>query len=107
MSWVNRVFLLAGILAVAATLLTFLCGFGWLSLMAALPTFIAVSVLVPFFLGVRDRRLTVERRLRQGKRSRNPKRRMQRPAPAVVAVARAPLAERGGRVFATLPAAPL
>jgi hypothetical protein len=63
-------------------------------------------VLVPFFLGVRDRRLALQRRLRDGKRRRRPRNRVIRPAPAPSIGSRAPLAECGGRVVATLPAAP-
>ena len=107
MNWINKVFLLAAGLALAMTLLNYALGFGWLSLIAAAPTFIAVSVLVPFFLGLRDRRLAVEKRRREGPRRRGPRRRMTRPAPAAPNKARAPLAERGGRVLAALPAAPL
>ena len=105
MNWINKVFLLAAGLTLAMTLVNYAFGFGWLSLIAAMPTFIAVSVVVPFFLGVRDRRLAVERRRRQGKRRKIPRRRMIRPAPALNGAV-APLAERGGRVLATLPAAP-
>jgi len=107
MNWIHRVLLLAGGLAVGVTLLGCALGFGWFSLSAGLPTFVAVSVLVPFFLGVRDRKAAVAKRLREGKRRRNPRRRMSRPAPAPANAAWAPLAERGGRVLETLPAAPL
>jgi hypothetical protein len=105
MNWINKVFLLAAGLTVAMTLLNYSFGFGWFSAVAALPTFIAVSVLVPFFLGVRDRRLALQRRLREGKRRRKPRKRMMRPAPAPIG-RRAPLAECGGRVVAIFPAAP-
>jgi|SRR6185436_7833728 len=105
MNWINKVFLLAAGLAFAMTLLSCALGFGWLSLIAAMPTFIAVSILVPFFLGLRDRRLATEKRRRQGRRRRG--KRMTGPAPAASNRARAPLAERGGRALATLPAAPL
>jgi hypothetical protein len=105
MHWINKVFLLAAGLTLAMTLVNYAYGFAWLSLIAAMPTFIAVSVLAPFFLGVRDRRLAVERRRRQGKRRRIPRRRINRPAPALNGAV-APLAERGGRVLTTLPAAP-
>ncbi len=104
MNWINKVFLLAAGSTLAMTLVNYAFGFGWLSLIAALPTFIAVSVLAPVFLVVRDRRLAVERRRRQGKRRKVPRRRIG-PAPALNR-AMAPLAERGGRVLATLPAAP-
>jgi len=107
MNWVGKVYLLAGGLAVAVTLLSYVSGFGWLSLIGTLPTFITLIVLVPFFLGVRDRRLAAEKRLREGKRRRVRRRGVPRPVPAVAIAARAPLAERGGRVFTTLPAAPL
>lgn len=107
MTWINRVFLFAGGLAAAMTLLSYAFGFGWYSLVAGLPTFIASSVLVPFFLVVRDQRLAHTRRLHEGKRRRKPRRRMSGPAPAVSIGAQAPLAERGGRVLAALPAAPL
>ena len=107
MNWINKVFLLAGGLALAVTLLSYAFGFGWLSLIAAMPTFMAVSVLVPFFLGLRDRRLAIAKRHRQGKRKRSGRKRMSRPVPAAPHKAGAPLAERGGRVLATLPAAPL
>jgi hypothetical protein len=106
MNWIAKVYLLACGVAVAATLLSYSVGFGWLSFMATLPTFLAVTVLVPFFLGARDRRLAAEKRRREGKRKRAPRRRMSGPVPAVAMAARAPLAERGGRVVATLPAAP-
>ena len=107
MNCIHKVLLLAGGLAVAVTLLNYALGFGWFSLIAGLPTFVAISVLVPFFLGVHDRTLAVARRLREGKRRRNPRKRMSRPVPAVAIAARAPVAERGGRAIATLPAAPL
>jgi len=106
MNWINKVFLLAGGLALATTFLSYAFGFGWLSLIAAMPIFVAVSVLVPFFLGLRDRRLAIENRRRQGRRRRGPRKRMTRPVPAAPNRARAPSAERGGRVLATLPAAP-
>jgi Zn-dependent protease with chaperone function len=104
MNWINKVFLLAAGLTFAMTLVNYAFGFGWLSLIAAIPIFVAVSVLVAFFLVVRDRRLAVERRRREGQRRKVPKRRI-RPAPALNGVV-APSAERGGRVLATLPAAP-
>jgi hypothetical protein len=107
MNWITKVFLLAGGLALAVTLLSYAFGFGWLSLIAAMPTFIAVSVLAPFFLGLRDRRLAIEMRRRQRRRKRGGRKRMTGPVPAAPNRARAPLAERGGRVLATLPAAPL
>jgi hypothetical protein len=107
MNWINRVFQVAGSLTAAVILLAYAFGFGWYSLATGLPVFLAASVLVPFFLVVRDQRLAVKRRLREGKRKRNPRRRMSRPAPAVAIAARAPVAERGGRVLAALPAAPL
>jgi hypothetical protein len=107
MNWINKVFLLAGGLALAMTLLSYAFGFGWLSLAAATPTFVGVTVLVPFFLGVRDRRLVAEKQHRQGRRRRSPRKRMTRPVPSAPNKAGAPLAERGGRVLATLPAAPL
>ena len=107
MNWINKVFLLGGGLALAMTFLSYAFGFGWLSLIPAMPTFIAVSVLVPFFLGLRDRRLAIEKRRREGRRKKVGRKRMTRPAPAAPHKAGAPLAERGGRVLATLPAAPL
>lgn len=82
MNWINKVFLLAGGLALAVTLLSYAFGFGWLSLIAAMPTFMAVSVLVPFFLGLRDRRLAIEKRRRQGRRKRGGRKRMTGPVPA-------------------------
>ena len=106
MSWVTKVYLLASGLAVGVTLLAYLSGFGWLSFIATLPTLLGVTILVPFFLGARDRRLAAESRRREGKGKRAPRRRMSGPAPAVAIAARAPLAECGGRVDATLPAAP-
>jgi hypothetical protein len=107
MTWLNRVFLLAGCVAAVATVLGYAFGFGWYSLVAALPTFIASSAVVPFVLVVRDQRLALKKRLLQGKRRRKPRGRMSRPAPAVSIGAQAPQAERGGRVLAALPAAPL
>ena len=107
MNWINKVFLLAAGLAFAITLLIYAVGFGWLSLIAAMPTFIAVSILVPFFLGLRDRRLTTEKRRRQGRLRRGGSKRMTGPVPAAPNRARAPMAERGGRALATLPAAHL
>ena len=108
MTWINRVFLLAGGLTAAATVLGYAFGFGWYSLLiAGLPTFIASSVVVPFVLVVRDQRVALKKRLLQGKRRRKPRGRMSRPAPAVSNGAQAPQAERGGRVLAALPAAPL
>ena len=105
MNWINKVFLLAAGLTVAMTLVNYAFGFGWLSLIAAIPTFVALSVLVPSFLVVRDQRLAAERRRREGKRRKIPRRRMSGPAPALNGAV-APSAERGGRVLATLPAAP-
>ena len=104
MNWINKVFLLAAGSTLAMTLVNYAFGFGWLSLIVAIPTFVAVSVLVPVLLVVRDRRLAVERRRREdsGGRFREGG---SRPAPALNGVV-APLAERGGRVLATLPAAP-
>ena len=107
LNWIHKVLLLAGGLAVGVTLLNWVLGLGWLSLIAGFPTFMAVSVLVPFFLGVRDRKLAVARRLREGRRRRNPRRRMSRPVPVVANAVQVPLAERGGRVLETRPAAPL
>lgn len=106
MNWINKVLLLAGGLAVATTFLSYLIGLGWLSLIVALPTFVSVTVLVPFFLGVHERRLAAERRLREGKRRRIPRSHMSRPAPAVGIGSRAPVAECGGRALEALPAAP-
>jgi hypothetical protein len=55
--WVNVVWIAAAALSTAVTaLFQFVLGFGWYALAAGPPTFLAVSVLVPFFLGVRDRR---------------------------------------------------
>jgi hypothetical protein len=107
MNWIYKILLLAGGLATAVTLGAHGLGFGWFSLVAALPTFIASSVLVPVFLVIRDRRLAAKRRLHLAKRRKRPRRRLSGPVPAVSIEARAPLAERGGRVLATLPAAPL
>jgi hypothetical protein len=105
MNWINKVFLLAAGSTLAMIPVNYAFGFGWLSLIEAMPTFIAVSVLAPFFLGVRGRPLAVETRRGQGKRRKVPRRRMIGPAPALNGAV-APLAERGGRVLATLPAAP-
>jgi len=107
MNWLNKVFLLAGGVAAAVTFLAYALGFGWLSLVAALPTFIGSSVLVPFALVVHDRRLALKQRSHQGKRGRKPRRKTPRPASAVSIETRTPLVERGGRVLAALPAAPL
>lgn len=104
-TWLNRIFLLAGGVAAAATILGYASGFGWYSLVAALPTFVASSVATGFVLALRDQRLAIKKRLLQGKRRR--KSRGRRPAPAVYVGAQAPSAERGGRVLAALPAAPL
>ena len=52
MNWINKVFLLAAGLTLAMTLVNYAFGFGWLSLIAAIPIFVAVSVLVAFFLVV-------------------------------------------------------
>jgi len=106
MNWLNKVFRIAGGFAAAATVLTYALGFGWFSLVAGLPTFIASSVLVPFALVLHDRRLALKKRQQQGKRSRKPRRRTSRPASAVSIETRAPLVERGGRVLAALPTAP-
>jgi len=105
MNWINKAVLLAAGSTLAMTLVNYAFGFGWLSLIAAMPTFIAVGVLAPFFLGVRDRPVAVETRRRQGKRRKIPRRRMIGPAPALNGAV-APSAERGGRVLTTLPAAP-
>ena len=107
MSWLNKVFQIAGGLAAAVTVATYAFGFGWFSLITALPAFIASSVLVPFALVAHDRRLALKKRQHQVKRSRKPRRRTSRPASAVSAETRTPLVERGGRVLAALPAAPL
>jgi fatty acid desaturase len=107
MDWLNRVFLIAGGFAAAVTFFAYTLGFGWFSLLATLPAFVGSSVLVPFALVVHDRRLALKKRLHQGKRSRKPRRKTSRPASAVSIETRAPLVERGGRVLAALPAAPL
>jgi len=91
MNWVSKVLVLAGGLATAVTLASYALGFGWLSLLASLPTFIAATILVPFFLGVRDRRVAAERRMREGKRRTLRKRRISDPASA--------LAERAADAF--------
>ena len=106
MNWIGKVCLLACGSSVAVTLLSYVCGFGGLSFIATLPTFLAVTVLVPFFLGARDRRVAADRRRREGKRRRVPRRRMTGPVPAVAIAAQTPLAERGGSAVAALPAAP-
>lgn len=109
MNWINKVFLRAGGLAAAMTLLSYALGFGWFSLLAGLLTFIAASMLVPFFLVIRDQRSALKKRLDPGKRRRKPRRRLLGLglAPAVSIGAQAPLAECGGRVLVALPAAPL
>ncbi len=107
MKWLNKVFLIAGGFAAAVTVLAYTLGFGWFSLVAGLPTFVASSVLVPFALVIHDRRLALKKRLHQGKRNRKPRRGTSRPASAVSIETRTPLVERGGRVLAALPAAPL
>jgi len=107
MNWINKVLLLAGGVAATVTGLSYAFGLGWYSLVAGLPTFIAASVLVPFALVVRGQRLALKRRLHEGKRRRKPRGRMSGPAPAVSIGAQTPSAERGGRVLAALPAAPL
>src|SRR5688500_7043811 len=66
MSWINRVFQVAGSLAAAATLLGYGFGLGWYSLVPGLLAFLAAGVLVPFFLVVRDERLALKRRQNQG-----------------------------------------
>jgi hypothetical protein len=106
MNWIHKVYVLAGGSAVATTFLSYALGLGWLSFTTALPTFVVVSVLVPFFLGVHDRRVAAERRVREGKRRRIPRSRISRPAPAMGIGSQAPVAERGGRVLEALPAAP-
>ena len=107
MNWIHKVLLLAGGGAAAMTFVAYLTGLGSLSFIAALPTFVAVTVLVPFFLGVHDRRLAAERRLREGKRRRIPRSRISRPALAAGNWSRAPVAERGGRALEAPPAAPV
>lgn len=84
MNWIGRVLLLAGGLASSMTLLGFAFGFGWASLIAGPPAFLAVIILVPFLLVVRDRRVAAKRRLRDGKKRRTPRRRMSRPPPMVL-----------------------
>jgi len=111
MNWINTVFLRAGGLAAAATLLTYALGFGWFSLLVGLLAFIAASLLVPFFLVIRDQRLALKKRIDPGKRRIEPRRRLSGLGlgltPAVSIGARASLAECGGRVLVALPAAPL
>ena len=108
MTWIARVLLLAGGLAAAATALSYAFGFGWYSLLiAGLPTFVASSVVVPSVLVVREQRVALKKRLLRGTRTRKPRGRVSRPAPAVSSEAQAPSAECGGRVLAALPAAPL
>jgi hypothetical protein len=107
MNWIDRVFQVAGSLAAAVTLLGYVFGLGWYSLVPGVLAFLAASILVPFFLVVRNERLALKKRQNQGKRKKNSSKRTSRPAPAVSIGARAPSAERGGRVLAALPAAPL
>lgn len=106
MNWLSKVFLIAGGFSAAVAFLVYALGFGWFALIAALPVFIASSVLVPFVLVVHDQRLALKKRLHLGKRSRKLRRKTSRPASAVSIETRAPLVERGGRVLAALPAAP-
>ena len=106
MHWIDKVFLFAAGGSAAATALSYSAGFGWLSLIAATPALLGVIILVAFFLGRRDR-LAIEKRRLLGRRRRGARRRLTRPAPAARNKAGAPLAERGGRVRAALPAAPL
>ena len=107
MHWMDKVFLFAAGVSVATTILSYSAGFGWLSLVAAIPAVLGVIILVPFFLGQRDRRLAMEKRRLHGRRRRGARRRMTRPVPAAPNKAGAPLAERGGRARSALPAAPL
>lgn len=107
LNWIYKILFFAGGLATAVTVGGRGLGFGWFSLVAALPTFIASSVLVPVFLVIRDRRSAVKKRLHLAMRRRISGRRLSGPVPAVSIEAQAPLAESGGRVLATLPAAPL
>ena len=107
MHWMDKGFLLAAGVSVAATLSSYSAGFGWLTLIAATPALLGAIILVPFFLGRRDRQLAIEKRRLQGRRRRGARRRMTRPAPAAPNKAGAPLAERGGRARSALPAAPL
>jgi len=107
MKWLNKIFLIAGGFAGAVTLLAYALGFGWFSLIIALPIFLASSVLIPFALVVQDRRLALRKQQQKASGSRKPRSRTSRPASAVSIETRAPLVERGGRVLAALPAAPL
>ena len=57
MHWINVVWILAAAASAAAmALFAFALGFGWYGLVAGPPIFVVVSVFVPFFLGVQDRK---------------------------------------------------
>jgi hypothetical protein len=107
MHWINVVWILAAALSAAAmALFAFALGLGWYGLIAGPPVFVVVSVLVPFFLGVQDRKreAAVKRDQRNPSRfiGRQPigtrtKKSTNQPAPAVANAMKAPWAESAGR----------
>src|SRR6185295_9751056 len=107
MHWVNVVWILAAAAGAAAmALFAFVLGFGWYGVIAGPPIFVIVSVLVPFFLGVQDRKREAAvkrhqlrprhsiRRLAMGTPI---KKKTNKPAPAVAKAMKASWAESAGR----------
>jgi hypothetical protein len=107
MHWINVVWILAAALSAAAmALFAFALDFGWYGLIAGPPIFVVASVLVPFFLGVQDRKREAAAKHEQRKTSRfigrqpigTPiKKRVNQPAPAVANAMKASWAESAGR----------
>ena len=106
MHWINVVWILAAAASAAAmALFAFALGFGWYGLVAGPPIFVVVSVLVPFFLGVQDRKreAAVKRHQRRPRHSIRRqatgtpiKERANKPAPAVAKAMKASWAESAG-----------
>jgi len=107
MHWVNVVWIVAASISGAAiTLFAFALGFGWYGVIAGPPVFVIVSVLLPFFLGIADRKreVTAKRDARKPKRplTRQPiakptKKPAHKPTPAVAPAMKASSAESAGR----------
>jgi hypothetical protein len=107
MHWINVVWILAAALSAAAmALFAFVLGAGWYGLIAGPPIFVIVSVLLPFFLGVLDRKREAAVKRDQSKPSRfigrppigtRTKKSTNQPAPAVANAMKASWAESAGR----------
>ncbi len=107
MHWINVVWILAAALSAAAmALFAFALDFGWYGLIAGPPIFVVVSVLVPFFLGVQDRKreaavkrhqLRPRHSIRRQAMGTPTNKRANKPAPAVANAMKASWAESAGR----------